>query len=94
MLTTLRGALVNTTRRRLGLCPDRTESYPLLVIRKPAPTVAGDRRGDAEGASWVASPTSARASFRAPTRTETRAAAGLGDGSQMPLPFPQRHLLR
>ena len=33
----------------LGLGPDRTESYPLLAVRKPASTVAGDRRGDAEG---------------------------------------------
>ena len=33
----------NTTHRRLGLGPNRTESYPLLAIRKPAPTVAGDR---------------------------------------------------
>ena len=32
---------------KLGLGPDRTESY-LLAIRKPAPTVAGDRRHDAE----------------------------------------------
>ena len=25
-----------------------TESYPLVNVRKPAPTVAGNRRGDAE----------------------------------------------
>ena len=30
----------NTTRRRLGLGPDRMESYPLLAVRKPAPTVS------------------------------------------------------
>ena len=30
--------------RRLGLGPVRVENYPLLVVRKPAPTVAGDRR--------------------------------------------------
>ena len=29
----------NTTRRRFGLGPDRTESYPLLTVCKPAPTV-------------------------------------------------------
>ena len=37
----------NTTRCRLGLDPDRAESYPLLAVHKLAPTVAGDRR-DAE----------------------------------------------
>ena len=40
---------MNTTRPRLGLSPDRMDSYTLLAVRKPAPTVAGDRRGDAEG---------------------------------------------
>ena len=38
----------NTTQRRLGLGPDRTESYPLLAVRKLAPTVAGDHRDDVE----------------------------------------------
>ena len=35
---------LNTTCRRHGFSPDRTVSYPLLTDRKPAPTVAGDRR--------------------------------------------------
>ena len=39
----------NTTRRRLGLGPDRMEGYPQLAVRKPVPTAAGDRRGGAEG---------------------------------------------
>ena len=55
-------AHVNTTCRRLGLDPDRAQSYPLPAVRKPAPTVAGDRRDDAEGDS------SARASSWATTR--------------------------
>ena len=31
----------NSTHRRHGLCPDRTEDYQLLSVRKPTPTVAG-----------------------------------------------------
>ena len=39
----------NTTRhRRLGLDYNRTESYAILAVRKPAPCEAGDRRGDTE----------------------------------------------
>ena len=38
--------------------PDRTESYPLLTVRKPAP--AGDRHGDAEG-SPLGGPSGVRA---------------------------------
>ena len=34
----------NTTRRRHGLSPDWTASFPLLAAHKPAPTVAEDRR--------------------------------------------------
>ena len=33
----------------LGLGPDRTESYPLFAVRKSAPAVAEDHRGDTEG---------------------------------------------
>ena len=33
----------NTTHRRHGLGHDRTASYPLLAVRKTAPTVAEDR---------------------------------------------------
>ena len=32
--------VLNTTRRRLKLGPDRKEGYPLLATRKPAPTMA------------------------------------------------------
>ena len=39
---------------RLGFGPYWTESYPLLVARKPAPTVAGDRR-DESGPSGIRS---------------------------------------
>ena len=40
VLTTL--CAWNITQRQLGRGPDRMESYPLLSVRKPAPTVAGD----------------------------------------------------
>ena len=33
----------NTTRRRLGIDPDRTESYQLLAVRKTAPTESETR---------------------------------------------------
>ena len=53
----------NTKRSRLGLGPDRTASYPLHAVHKPAPTVAGDRRDDAESAPQASSPP--------PTRTHS-----------------------
>ena len=37
-----------TTRSWHGLGPDRSASYPLFVVRKPAPTVARERRAKSD----------------------------------------------
>ena len=82
-------------RCRHGLSPDRTASYPLLGVRKPAPTIAGDRRarsnapGVSSGGGGGARRVHAAPARAPPTSFACIFASQLPTPPGFPAPWPQ-----